>query len=328
MGDDSEWMKLPIDQKCEHKVWKARLNGYEDALKLFQRIEDEKSPEWGKYLGLLKKFVTDSNAVAQLKGLEAALAYVENAHLAGKTSGEVVSGVVSKVFNQPKARAKELGSDICLMYIEIEKAEVVQDELIKGLDNKNPKIVVTCIETLRRALSEFGSKIITLKPVVKVLPKQFESREKAVRDEAKLLAVEIYKWIRDALRPPLQGINSVQLKELEEEWVKLPTTAPKQSRFLRSQQALKAKFEQQQAAGGDEADGDDHDKPAPQVDPYELLEPVEILSKLPKDFYDKIEAKKWQERKEAMEALETLAKNPKLENGDYGDLVRALKKVQ
>ena len=46
-----------------------------------------------------------------------------------------------------------------------------------------------------------------------------------------------------------------QLKELEEEWVKLPATAPKQSRFLRSQQDLKAKFEQQQAAGGDEVDG-------------------------------------------------------------------------
>lgn len=59
--------------------------------------------------------------------------------------------------------------------------------------------------------SEFGSKIVTLKPVVKVLPKQFESREKAVRDEAKLLAVEIYRWIRDALRPSLQNINSVQV---------------------------------------------------------------------------------------------------------------------
>ncbi|XP_063053472.1 cytoskeleton-associated protein 5 isoform X2 [Engraulis encrasicolus] len=327
MGDDSEWMKLPIDQKCEHKVWKARLNGYEEAVKLFQRIEDEKSPEWGKYLGLIKKFVTDSNAVAQLKGLEAALAYIEGAHVAGKTTGEVVSGVVNKVFNQPKARAKELGSDICLKYVEIEKAEVVQEELIKGLDNKNPKIVVTCVETLRKALSEFGSKIITLKPVVKLLPKLFESREKAVRDEAKLLAIEIYKWIRDALRPPLQGINSVQLKELEEEWVKLPTSAPKQSRFLRSQQDLKAKFEQQQATGGDQVDGDDDDECVPVADPYELLEAVEVLSKLPKDFYDKIEAKKWQERKEALEAVETLAKNPKLENGDYGDLVRALKKV-
>lgn len=40
------------------------------------------------------------------------------------------------------------------------------------------------------------------------------------------------------------------------------------------------------------------------------------------------EAKKWQERKEALEAVEALTKNPKLENGDYGDLVRALKKVK
>lgn len=64
----------------------------------------------------------------------------------------MVSGVVSKVFNQPKARAKELGMDICLMYIEMEKGEVVQEELIKGLENKNPKIVVACVETIRKAL--------------------------------------------------------------------------------------------------------------------------------------------------------------------------------
>uniref|UniRef100_A0A8K9XRP8 TOG domain-containing protein n=1 Tax=Oncorhynchus mykiss TaxID=8022 RepID=A0A8K9XRP8_ONCMY len=142
MGDDSDWMKLPVDQKCEHKVWKARLNGYEEALKLFQRIDDT-SPEWAKYQGIIKKFVTDSNSVAQLKGLEAVLAYVENAHVASRTVGEVLSGVVCKVFNQPKARAKELASDICLMYIEIEKADIVQEELIKGLENKNPKVVVT-----------------------------------------------------------------------------------------------------------------------------------------------------------------------------------------
>lgn len=325
MGDDSEWMKLPVDQKCEHKLWKARLNGYEEALKVYQKIVDEKSPEWSKYLGLIKKFVTDSNAVAQLKGLEAALVYIENAHVAGKTAGEVVSGVVNKVFNQPKAKAKELGSDICLMYIEIEKGEAVQEELLKGLDNKNPKIVVACVETLRRGLSEFGSKIVSLKPIIKILPKLFESREKAVRDEAKLLAVEIYRWIRDALRTPLQSINPVQLKELEEEWVKIPQSAPKQTRFLRSQQDLKVKFEQQQAAGDD---GDeDGEEAVPQVDAYELLEAVEILSKLPKDFYEKIEAKKWQERKEALEAVEALVKNPKLEAGDFGDLVRALKKV-
>lgn len=60
--------------------------------------------------------------------------------------------MVSKVFNQPKARAKELGTEICLMYIEIEKADTVQEELLKGLDNKNPKITLACVEVIRKAL--------------------------------------------------------------------------------------------------------------------------------------------------------------------------------
>lgn len=34
--------------------------------------------------------------------------------------------------------------------------------------------------------------------------------------------------------------------------------------------------------------GDDDDGGHVQVDPYELLEAAEILSKIPKDFYDKI----------------------------------------
>jgi cytoskeleton-associated protein 5 len=64
------------------------------------------------------------------------------------------------------------------------------------------------------------------------------------------------------------------------------------------------------------------------IDPYDLLEPVDILSKLPNDFYELCEAKKWQERKESLEKLqELLEKNPKLVPGDYGDLVRQLKKM-
>lgn len=60
------------------------MHGYEECAKIFRRIDDEKSPEWNKFLGLVKKFVIDSNAVAQEKGLEAVLAYVENAAAAGK----------------------------------------------------------------------------------------------------------------------------------------------------------------------------------------------------------------------------------------------------
>lgn len=77
--------------------------------------------------------------------------------------------------------------------------------------------------------------------------------------------------------------------------------------------------------GEEDVEEDQNDGPV--VDPYDLLEPVDILSKLPKDFYEKVEAKKWQERKEVMDVLQPLTASPKLESGDYGDLVRALKKV-
>lgn len=40
---------------------------------------DEKSQEFSRYGGLIKKFVLDSNAVAQEKGLDAVQAFVENA---------------------------------------------------------------------------------------------------------------------------------------------------------------------------------------------------------------------------------------------------------
>jgi len=39
------------------------------------------------------------------------------------------------------------------------------------------------------------------------------------------------------------------------------------------------------------------------------------------------ESKKWQERKEALDALQKLAESPKLESADYSELVRTLKKV-
>jgi cytoskeleton-associated protein 5 len=89
MEEDIEFKKLAVEERCIHKLWKARVSGYEEATKIFRSIVEEKSPEWNKFMGLIKKFVTDSNAVAQEKGLEAALVFVENCGFAGKTVGEV-----------------------------------------------------------------------------------------------------------------------------------------------------------------------------------------------------------------------------------------------
>ncbi|KAJ8728671.1 hypothetical protein PYW07_006367 [Mythimna separata] len=193
MEDENEYKKLPTDEKCVHKLWKARVAGYEEAIKLFNQIDDEKSPEWNKYFGLIKKFVTDSNAVAQEKGLEAALVFVENCGHAGKTTGEVMSGIVAKCIAAPRTKTKDLALQVTLMYIEIEKHEIVEEELIKGMEQKNPKVVAACVSALHTSLKQFGNKVIAIKPMVKKIPILLSDRDKGVRDEMKALVVEMHR---------------------------------------------------------------------------------------------------------------------------------------
>lgn len=64
-----------------------------------------------------------------------------------------------------------------------------------------------------------------------------------------------------------------------------------------------------------------------EIDLFEHLPPAEILSKINKEFYDKADSKNWQERKEALEFLEQLVNKPKLESGEYSEVVRQLKKM-
>lgn len=177
-----------------HKLWKARLHGYEEAIKIFSEIDDEKSSDWNKFHGLIKKFVTDSHAMAQERGLEATLIYVENCGHAGKVAGDVMSGIVSKCIAAPKAKTKDLATQVALMFIEIEKQDIVLEELVKGMEQKNPKIVAGSTAIVKLALNKFGNKVVTLKPLIKQIPVLLGDRDKNVRDEGKLLIVEIFRY--------------------------------------------------------------------------------------------------------------------------------------
>ena len=71
--------------------------------------------------------------------------------------------------------------------------------------------MAACCRIIREALRDFGSKVIALKPVVKSYAKLLEHSDKSVREEAKLLAVELFRWIGNALKPSLSNIKPVQV---------------------------------------------------------------------------------------------------------------------
>ena len=68
-----------------------------------------------------------------------------------RVAAEVVAGVVTKCLNA-RPRTKEGGVGVVLALVEAEQAAAVQEELQKGLGNKQPKIVAGCLGALKRAL--------------------------------------------------------------------------------------------------------------------------------------------------------------------------------
>ena len=101
-------------------------------------------------------------------GLSAVLAFAEGYAMAGKYTEGVINGIVNKCLTSPKVRTRELSHEIVLMFVEIEKQDLVVEELIKGLDNKTPKIVAACVSLIKLCLNHYGVKVINVKPIVKV----------------------------------------------------------------------------------------------------------------------------------------------------------------
>lgn len=62
--------------------------------------------------------------------------------------------------------------------------------------------------------SSFGHKILTLKPLVKLIPVIMEHKDKSVREEAKGLIVELHRWIGAAIKAQLTSLKPVQVSLL------------------------------------------------------------------------------------------------------------------
>lgn len=60
--------------------------------------------------------------------------------------------------------------------------------------------------------SQFGPKVVNIKPLVKQIGPMMEHRDADVRGKTKALAIEIYRWIGNALKPQLQTLTQLQVR--------------------------------------------------------------------------------------------------------------------
>ena len=58
MEDENEYLKLPVEDRCVHKLWKARVSGYEEAIKLFNQYDGDDS-NWKKVRNPVTRAASD-----------------------------------------------------------------------------------------------------------------------------------------------------------------------------------------------------------------------------------------------------------------------------
>ncbi|KAI4304346.1 hypothetical protein MLD38_039873 [Melastoma candidum] len=324
-----EAKKLPWEDRLLHKNWKVRSEANVDLACLLDSITDPKDPRLREFGPFFKKTVADSNAPVQEKALDALIAYLRAADAdAGRYAKEVCDSIVAKCLTG-RPKTVEKAQAIFMLWVELEAVDVFLDAMEKAIKNKVAKAVVPAIDVMFQAMSEFGSKVVLPKRILKMLPELFDHQDQNVRASSKGLTLELCRWIgKDPVKSILfEKMRDTMKKELEAELVNT-VGIPKPSRKIRSEQDKEPEPEAASEVAGP-GPSEDSEANAPQeIDEYDLVDPVDILTPLEKSgFWGGVKAAKWSERKEAVAELAKLASTKKIAPGDFSEICRTLKKL-
>lgn len=328
---DEDYSLLPLTDRFQHKVWKVRKAAYEDAVKQFESTPDEYDPIFRPFNhdpALWKGAVADSNVAAQQSGIAALCAFLKYGGKENCTRSRsyTINSLVEKGLASAKVNTKTSSLEAILLYVELDTAAPVLEDLLPSLSNKQPKVVAATLGALTAIFHNYGCKVVDPKPALKVLPKAFGHADKNVRAEATNLAVELYRWLREGMKPVFWGdLKSTQQADMELHFERIKVEAPpKQERYLRSQQAAKEKSSQ--LCEADVAEIEDEANEPEEIDVFSMLESQDVLSKIAPIFYEQVSSSKWKDRKDALESVYIVLNIPKIKDGDFSDLVRVFAK--
>lgn len=333
---EEDFTKLPLEEQLGHKAWKARVNGYKTLIEEFENSTDESDECFSIVTGnleILKNFALDSNVISQEQGILAVAKFLQfggtPARVEKLKQTPLVRSLCEKGLSSNRAGTKSNAAECMLQLVEVSGSGDWLFEVISSFyDNRLPKLVAGCVNCTMQIVENFGCNIISPKSIIPYLAKLFSHADKSVRAETTKLTVELYKWLGDGIISLLfNDLKPVQQRDLRAEFDKVKDLKPVQTRLTRAQKesaALRADDSKPAASDMDVVEESDQRQ---ELDPFDLVDPIDVLTKIPSTFSQKLSSPKWQERKEALEELNNILKTaPKMADGDYSDLVRSLTK--
>ena len=309
----------PLDSRLIDKNWKVRKGAFETLKRMFESND----PEASKYIDLFPKLAQDANASALDSGLEAIVAFVSNEKytIPSNIVPALMKNVIDKGFSGRPGTVKT-SEALVLLLVQVEQAECVIEQLIAGLKHKKPKVPPLCVSTITNCMEAFGPRIISFALLKPHLVAMCESTTRNVRPNAMKLLMEIYRWVGPTLLADV--ISSIRPAQQTEYNNSIADITPGQAVPT---MALRGARLPAKAKKGADSSGVGATEST--LDPREFAETVNLLDKLAKsEFKKKLALPKWSEKVAALNiVLELIGPVPKLENGEYFELVGTLKRL-
>ncbi|CAD5218907.1 unnamed protein product [Bursaphelenchus okinawaensis] len=329
--------KWPNDQRnlLESKQWKERIEGLESLLKL---INDHPRLATGvAYNDLVTRLkmivIKDMNVNVVANALKVITGLIRGLRSHFDHHATVLAQPLFEKFKEQKEVVKAPLIECTEALVEFCNIDKIPAAMEEALKKPHPAVKQQLNVLTYKILTHYSQQNRPVSFIKAVLPRVVKSTaeaDKNVRDSGfmvlggivRLLGEKAAQTIADGAQWNEEKVKeySVKAKEDAEKWAEAHATSGESEARV----SVDNGEEKENTTDGKT------DVPVEDIDPWDLMEPRNIIKDLPKEFDELLASKKWQERKEALEALLTaLDKNPKLtlDLELFRGLVGELKKI-
>ncbi|SCU82543.1 LAME_0C01684g1_1 [Lachancea meyersii CBS 8951] len=363
-SEDGDFTALPLSERLNHKLWKARMHGYQELNNTYKKASIRAVPrEISQYWtnpDHFAQYIVDSNVVAQEQAIAALLSLLEYLCQLPETPSSAsmracwLPSLAEKGLGSSRAATKQKAQECILALVSLDESIAASIELLEPLlKNKLPRLVASCVECMARIVEFFGlqqiSNITAFLPLLlEPIPRLSSHADKTVRSQTMDLVLQLYKWLgRDLLQELLlERLKPIQQRDLDKTFQKYqgeipPSSQPRMFQWQKQQASdeLETDKDGDTLMGGAFQTNDSHHSgrmgaqgpQGPKINPFDLLPSSIVLDKFPNDFQERVTSSKWKDRVEVLDEIlnQILMPAKKLEakNQDYSDFLRSLAHV-
>lgn len=308
---EADFTVMGLDELLTHANWKARKVGYEKLLSV-------RADGVSALKKCFKAVLAESNAAAQEALLDALVEFVRaNEFTETEQCDAIVAFTVERgITGRPKAVTTS--NDLLSCAVARGRGAAVMEALIANFTAKNPKLRNASVQSAALLIGDFGIACFPVKAVVRSIAPLFADTNPLVRKEASKLCCQCYRYAGDSIMSFLSDLREGQIQELTAQFktVERCECAPKQVGSTTTASKADSAGPRAAACANPLADA---------------MDEAEVLSKLPKDFFEKVldKAAKWQARLElvntALLPLIGVARITK--NASYTELTKAIREL-